>query len=65
MVEGVQVTPELLAEVKIAAVEDKKRVLVEEPFEFEVVAMTGTERPGVRGRMKPGLGIRLGGAVRG
>ena len=60
-----KVVPELLAEVKIAAVDEEGKVLVEKTIEFEVAAMTGGERPGVRGLMKPGLGIRLGGAVRG
>ncbi len=60
-----RVVPELLAEVKIAAVDEEGKVLVETTIEFEVVAMTDAERPGVRGLMKPGLGIRLGGAVKG
>jgi hypothetical protein len=46
-------------------VEEEKTVLVETVIGFEVVAMTDAERPGVRGLMKPGLGIRLGGAVKG
>jgi hypothetical protein len=58
------VVPELLAEVKIAAVDEDGKVLVETTIGCEVVAMTDAE-PGVRGLMKPGLGIRLGGAVRG
>ena len=41
------------------------KVLVGKTIGFEVVAMTDAERPGVRGLMKPGLGIRLGGAVKG
>ena len=56
---------ELLAEVKIAAVDEEGKVLVEITIGFEVAAMTGAARPGVRGRTKLGLGIRLGGAVRG
>ncbi len=63
--EEVRVAPELLAEVKIAAVDEVGKVLVEKMTGFEVVAMTEAARPGVRGLMKPGLGIRLGGAVRG
>ncbi len=58
-----KVAPELPAEVKVAAVDEMGRVLVE--IRFEVVAMTDAERSAVRGLMKPGLGIRLGGAVRG
>jgi hypothetical protein len=61
----VKVVPELLAEVKTAAVDEEGKVLVEKTIEVEVAAMTGAKRPGVRGLMKPGLGIRLGGAVRG
>jgi len=56
---------ELLAEVKIAAVDKEGKVLVEITIGFEVAAMTGAERLGVRGLTKPGLGIRLGGAIRG
>jgi hypothetical protein len=46
-------------------VDEVGKVLVEKTIEFEVAAMTDAERPGARGLMKPGLGIRLGGAVRG
>ena len=60
-----KVVPELLAEVNIAAVDKEGKVLVEKTTEFGVAVMTGAKRPGVRGLMKPGLGIRLGGAVRG
>ncbi len=58
-----KVVPELLAEVKIAAVDEEGKVLVE--IGLEAVAMTDVDGPGTRGLMKPGLGIRLGGAVRG
>ncbi len=61
--EKVKVAPELPAEVKVAAVDEVGKVLVE--IEFEVVAMTDAERSEVRGLMKLGLGIRLGGAVKG
>ena len=33
--------------------------------ELEVIGKTEAARPGVRGRTKPGLGSRLGGAVKG
>ena len=45
--------------------DEEGKVLVEITVGFEVVAMTDAERPGVGGLMKPGLGIRLGGAVKG
>jgi hypothetical protein len=64
-VEEERTAPELLAEVKMAAVEKVGKVLVEKATGFEVIAMTDDVRPEARGLTKPGLGIRLGGAVKG
>ncbi len=57
--EQVKVAPELLAEVKIEAVVIGGSARVEELVEIEAA------RPGERGRMKPGLEIRLEGVAGG
>jgi hypothetical protein len=47
------------------AVDEVEKVTVDGMTELEVIGKTEAARLGVRGRTKPGLGIRLGGAVRG
>ncbi len=57
----------------MTAVDEVEKVTVDGMTELEVIGMAELEvirkteaaRLGVRGRTKPGLGIRLGGAVRG